>query len=78
MTFFTLTFIYIIIHSCLLNYTHLVWLDALTMLINNPINIFLMNQNIVLYYFSFIKYLWISKIWLVTTGLKFCKTEKKT
>ena len=37
--------------------------------LNNPINIFLINSNIVLYYNCFIKYLWISKISLVSAGL---------
>ena len=52
---------------------HFVWLEALTMLLNNPINIFLINQNIILYHVLFIKYLWISKISL-SIGLK--STEK--
>ena len=38
--------------------------------VNNLINIFLINSNIILYYVFFIKYLLISKISLVTTGLK--------
>ena len=29
---------------------HVVWLDALTMSVNNPINIFLINPNIILYH----------------------------
>ena len=37
-------------------------------------NIFLMNPSINLYYFPFIKYLWISKILLLSIGLK--STEK--
>ena len=45
------------------------------MLINNPINTFLLNPNIVLYYVLFIKCLWISKILLASKGLK--STEKK-
>ena len=45
------------------------------MLINNPINSFLLNPNIVLYHVLFIKYLWISKILLASKGLK--STEKK-
>ena len=36
--------------------------------INNPINSFLLNP--ILYYLPFTKYLWISKIWLVSIGLK--------
>ena len=44
------------------------------MSVNNPINIFLINPNI-LYHVYFIKYLWISKISLVSIGLK--STEKK-
>ena len=39
-----------VIHFWLLNDTHFVWLDGLTILVNNPINIFLINPNIVLYY----------------------------
>ena len=53
---------------------HFVWLDALTMPVNNPINIFLINPNIILYHVPFIKYLWISEISLVSIGLK--STEK--
>ena len=52
-----------------------VWLDAFTMPVNNPRNIFLMNLKIIFYYFLFIKYLWISKISLISIGLK--STEKK-
>ena len=37
-------------------------------------NIFLINPNIILYYIIFIKNLWISKISLVSIGLK--STEK--
>ena len=48
--------------------------DPLTILINNHINIFLINPNIILYYFPFIKYLCMSKISLVSIGLK--STEK--
>ena len=40
------------------------------MLVNNPMNIFLINPNIILYHLPFIKYLWISKILLVLIGLK--------
>ena len=39
-------------------------------------NIFLINSNIVLYCGPFIKYIWISKILLVSIGLK--STEKKS
>ena len=39
-----------VIHFWLLNGTHFVWLDGLTIPVNNPINIFLINPNIVLYY----------------------------
>ena len=39
-----------------LNETHFVWLDAVTMSVNNPRNIFLINLNIILciyiYFFS--------------------------
>ena len=51
------------------------WLEALTMLINNPINILLTRPKIILYHALFIKYLWISKIALLPIGLK--STEKK-
>ena len=39
-----------VIHFWLLNDTHFVWLNGLTIPVNNPINIFLINPNIVLYY----------------------------
>ena len=43
--------------------------------VNNPINIFLINPNIIfLYHVLFIKYLWISKTSVVSIGLKL--TEK--
>ena len=29
---------------------HFVWLDALTMLINNPVNVFLLMPNVILYH----------------------------
>ena len=45
------------------------------MLLNNPIKIFLINPNFVLYHVLFIKCLCISKILLVSTGLK--SIEKK-
>ena len=54
---------------------HFVWKDALTMSVNNPINIFLINSNIILYHVPFIKYLWTSEISLVSIGLG--STEKK-
>ena len=53
---------------------HFVWLDPLTRRVNSRINIFI-NPNILLYHIIFIKYLWISKISLVSIGLK--STEKK-
>ena len=59
----------------MINDTHLVWLDPLTRPVNNPINIFLINPKIISYHVLFIKYLWISKISLVSIGLK--STEKK-
>ena len=43
--------------------------ELLTKVVSNTINIFLINSNIILYYVSFIKYLWISKISLVSIGL---------
>ena len=45
------------------------------MLLNNPINTFLINTNIILYHVLFIKYLWIPKISLLSIGLE--STEKK-
>ena len=39
-----------VIHFWVLIDTHFVWLDGLTIPVNNPINIFLINPNIVLYY----------------------------
>ena len=48
---------------------HYVWLDALTRPVNNPINIISISTNTILYHVLFIKYLWISKISLVSTGL---------
>ena len=42
---------------------------------DNPINIFLINPNIILYYVLFINYLWISETLLVSIGLNL--TEKK-
>ena len=41
-----------ILNFWLLNDTHFVWLDTLTILANNLINIFLKNLNIILYYFQ--------------------------
>ena len=52
----------------------LVWIDALTMSVNNPINILLISSNVVLFHVPFIKYLWISKKSLLSIGLK--STEK--
>ena len=69
-----------VIHFWLLDDSHFVWLDVISMPINNPINIFLINPNIILYYvFSlniyvylcfFIKYLCIFKMLLVSIGLE--------
>ena len=53
---------------------HFVWSGQVTKLLNNPINTFLINPNIILYHALFIKYLWISKISLSSIGLK--STEK--
>ena len=61
-------------HFWLLNETHFVRLDPSTRLVNNPINIFLINPNLILYHVLFIKHLWISKILLASVGLK--STEK--
>ena len=55
--------------------THFLGLDPLTRPVNNSITIFLINPNIISYHVFFIKYLWISKISLVSTELK--STEKK-
>ena len=52
----------------------LVWIDALTMSVNNPINILLISSNVVLFHVLFIKYLRISKKSLLSIGLK--STEK--
>ena len=57
-------------HFQLLNETHFVWLDPLTTPVNNPINIFPINLNIILYHALYIKYLKISKTSLVSIGLK--------
>ena len=60
-------------HFWLLNETHFVWLYALTILINNPLNFFLINSKIKLHHVLSIKYLWISKISLVSIELKSTK-----
>ena len=62
------------IHFWFLKENHFVRLDPLTRPVNNPINIFLINPRIILYYVLFIKYLCISKILLVSIELK--STEK--
>ena len=49
---------------------HIVWLDPLTRPVNHPINVFLINPNIISYYVLSIKYLWISKISVVSIRLK--------
>ena len=49
---------------------HFVWLDAITMPVNNTINVFVISPNIISYYILFIKYLWISKISLVSIRVK--------
>ena len=46
----------------------------MTIQVNNTVNLFLINSNIILYHIPFIKYLWISKTSLVSVGLK--STEK--
>ena len=53
---------------------HFAWLDPITRPVNNPINIFLINPNIILYNALFINYLSIPKISIVSIGLKL--TEK--
>ena len=55
---------------------HLVWLDPLTTSVYNPINIFLINSNNILYHVLFIRYLWISKILLLSIGLKWIKMKR--
>ena len=52
-----------------------VWLEELTMLVNNIVNLFSIIRNIILYYVPFMRYIWISKITLVSIGLK--STEKR-
>ena len=59
-----------IFHFWLINKTHIAWLDPLNRPVNNPINIFLINSNIISYHVLFIKYLLISKILLVSIGSK--------
>ena len=54
----------------LLNETYFVWLDPLTRPVNNLINVFLINPNVTLHHVLFLKYLLISKILLVSIGLK--------
>ena len=46
--------------------------------VNNLINIFLIKSNIILYHVLFIKYLWISKVLLVSIGLKATEKNSKT
>ena len=58
-----------ILHFWLIKDMHFVWLEALTILVNDTVNIVLIISNIVLYYVPFIKYLFISKILLVSIGL---------
>ena len=50
---------------------HFVRLHGLTVPVNNSIDIFSINQTIIYDYFLFIEYLWISKILLISIGLKF-------
>ena len=44
-------------HLLLLNNTHFALLDPLPTAVNDPINIILINPNIILYHVLFIKYL---------------------
>ena len=53
---------------------HFVWFDPLTKPVNNPIKILIINPKIILHHVLFIKYLWISKILLISIGLN--STEK--
>ena len=64
-----------IIHFWLLNKMHFVWLNAFAILVHNPVIVFWINWNIILYQVLFIKYLWIYKIFLVSIEWK--STEKK-
>ena len=57
-----------------LNEMYFVSLDLLTRSVKNPINLFLIKPNIILYHVLLIKYLWISKLFYVSIGLK--STEK--
>ena len=57
---------------------HFVWSGQVTKLLNNPINTFLINPNIILYHALFIKYLWISKISLSSIGLKSTEQSFRT
>ena len=79
---FLTAFIGMEINKSRLNHTFLVTQrDALCMIrctyyaLNNRINTFLINSNIILYHVPFIKYLWISKMSLASIGLK--STEKR-
>ena len=54
-------------NSWLLNDTHLIWLDTVTMPVNNPVLFSIINSKIVLYFVTFINYLWISIIGLKST-----------
>ena len=49
---------------------YFVRIDPLTVLLSNTFKKNLINLNIVLYHVFFIKYLCISKIWLVSIGVK--------
>ena len=57
---------------------YFVSVDPLTRPVNNPINTFLTNPNIIIYHDLFIKYLWISRILLVSIGLKLTEKEFTT
>ena len=52
-------------HFWILKDTHFVWLEALAMLANNTIILFLIIQNILSYYVSLIKHPWIPEIFSV-------------
>ena len=58
----------------LLNEMYFVSLDLLTRPVKNPISLFLIKPKIILYHVLLIKYLWISKLFYVSIGLK--STEK--
>ena len=57
---------------------HFVWLQTLTMLIDNPVSIFLVTSTIFSYNIFSNKYLWVSKILLISVGLKLAEKNYAT